>query len=465
MLFRPIGFLAAILSLMLHVNWAAAQDKRVALVIGNSAYVHSAPLNNPRNDADDMAAALHSLGFEVVKGVDLDKQSMDRTIHAFAMALGGAKVGLFYYAGHGIQVSGQNYLVPIDAALNTAAGLDFETVRMDLVHRIMEQETRTNIIFLDACRNNPLSRNLARAMGTRSVSISRGLASIESGEGTLISFSTQPGNVALDGTGRNSPYTAALVKHIRMPGNDLPSILISVRNDVILSTGRQQVPWEHSAMTARFFFTELAGAAEQKAELELWQSVRKSMDPKVVGTYLEKYPNGDYATAAQVLVTSIEEQGKALASLRQPVERKAPSRPAPQPAPKASAPSSATAGKDLPREVESKAVAALPAAPPAMPPAARSLGGAFDGGWQIERVGTGCRNATFVFNINILNGAMRGREGSVSPSGSVNFTGRTESGRPNYFRGTLSGNSGKGTFAVDGSRCHGTFTAKRVSQQ
>ena len=462
MFLRMIALASAIIGSALDINDAGAAEKRVALVIGNSAYVHSAPLTNPRNDGEDMAAAPESLNFQVVKGFDLDKPSMDRTIRAFATALSGAKVGLFYYAGHGIQVSGQNYLIPIDAELSTAAGLDFETVRMDLVHRIMEQEARTNIIFLDACRNNPLSRNLARALGTRSVSISRGLASIESGEGTLISFSTQPGNVALDGKGRNSPYTAALVKHIRTPGNDLPSILINVRNDVIQSTGRQQVPWEHSAMTARFFFTEPAGAAE----LELWQSVRKSMDPKVIGTYLDKYPNGDYATAAQTLVTSIEEHAKALASVRPPpVEQKTAPRQAAQPAQKASAPPSSTGGKDLPRESETKVLAALPIPPTVAPPPARSLGGSFDGAWKIVRVGTNCRNPSFVFNINIDNGAMRGRAGSVSPSGAVNFTARTESGKPNHFKGAFSGNSGSGTFAVPGGKCHGTFTAKRLTSR
>jgi uncharacterized caspase-like protein len=117
---------------------------------------------------------------------------------------------LFFYAGHGLQVSGANYLVPVDARLEDASGLDFELVRLDLVQRTMEREVATNIIFLDACRDKPLARNLARALGTRSVEIGRGLAPTQGGAGTLISFSTQPGNVALDGTGRNSPFAAAL---------------------------------------------------------------------------------------------------------------------------------------------------------------------------------------------------------------------------------------------------------------
>jgi uncharacterized caspase-like protein len=197
---------------------------------------------------------LRKLNFHVVEGVDLDKAAMDIKIRDFANMLAGSEVGLLFYAGHGIQIDGQNFLVPVDAKLITRAAVNFEMVRLDLIQRTMEQETKTNIIFLDACRDNPLARNLARVLGTRSASIGRGLALVESGEGTLISFSTQPGNVALDGSGRNSPYARALVAHIGIPGEDLSSILISVRNDVMNATERRQVPWEHSALTAKFFF-------------------------------------------------------------------------------------------------------------------------------------------------------------------------------------------------------------------
>src|SRR5436190_1337159 len=154
-----------------------------------------------------------------------------------------------------------NYLVPVDAELTTAAALEFEMVRVDVVHRVMEGQASTNIIFLDACRNNPLSRNLARAMGTRSAEIGRGLAPVESGVGTLISFSTQPGNVALDGAGRNSPFAGALVKHMSAANDDLGAILIAVRNDVMQATQRKQVPWEHSALTGRFYFNPPVQAA------------------------------------------------------------------------------------------------------------------------------------------------------------------------------------------------------------
>jgi len=202
------------------------------LVIGNSGYQHTSQLENPKNDATDMVAALKQVGFQVIDGFDLEKTSFERKVRDFSVALRGAEVGLFFYAGHGLQVAGNNYLVPIDAKAETADARDWEMVRLDLVHRTMERATTTNIIFLDACRNNPLARNLARAMGTRSTEIGRGLAAVESGVGTLISFSTQPGNVALDGSGRNSPFAGALVKRINTSGDDLSALLIDVRNDV-----------------------------------------------------------------------------------------------------------------------------------------------------------------------------------------------------------------------------------------
>lgn len=245
----------------------AGAAKGVALVIGNSAYKYTGELPNPRNDASDMTAALRKLGFEVISGMDLDKAAMDRTIREFSTKLSGSATGLFFYAGHGLQVDGINYLVPIDAQLATAAALDFETVRLELVQRTMERESNTNILFLDACRDNPLARNLARAMGTRSVSIGRGLARAESGVGTLISYSTQPGNVALDGRSRNSPFTAALVRRIMMPGDDLSDILIDVRLSVMAATDNRQVPWEHSALLKRFYFMDPSEKSAKRDEV------------------------------------------------------------------------------------------------------------------------------------------------------------------------------------------------------
>jgi uncharacterized caspase-like protein len=279
---------------------AAAPEKRVALVIGNSAYKHTAPLDNPKNDAADMAAALRKFGFDVIEGFDLGKAGLEGKIRDFAAALSGAEVGVFFYAGHGLQAAGQNYLIPTDAALTSASALDFETVRLELVHRTMERETKTNILFLDACRNNPLTRNLARAMGTRSVEIGRGLAPVESGAGTLISFSTQPGNVALDGTGRNSPFSGALVKQLSSASDDLSAILINVRNEVMKATQDRQVPWEHSALRGRFWFKgappgPAALAAASSAEspeseaAQTWRLIESMEDVSVFEAFRKRY--------------------------------------------------------------------------------------------------------------------------------------------------------------------------------
>src|SRR5262245_23324709 len=263
---------------------SAAREGGVALVIGNSAYRFAPELRNPRNDAADIAALLRRFGFRVFEGLDLDKSAFDSTIRAFADALVGVDNAVLFYAGHGLQVSEQNYLVPVDAKLATPTDLDFEVVRLDVVQRAMERSAKANVLFIDACRDNPMARTLANAMGTRSSEVGRGLAGSTSSLGTLISFSTQPGNVALDGEGRNSPFAAALKQHIVSPGDDLSTILINVRNDVVRATAAQQIPWEHSSLWARFYFSPPVLAAtdarpaalgqQQQSELALWNSAR-----------------------------------------------------------------------------------------------------------------------------------------------------------------------------------------------
>ena len=302
-------------------------DQRVALVIGNSAYQHTPRLENPKNDATDMAAVLKQLGFQVIDGFDLDKTAFERKVRDFSVALRTAEVGLFFYAGHGLQVGGQNYLVPVDAKAETADALDWEMVRLDLVQRTMERAVSTNIIFLDACRNNPLARNLARAMGTRSADIGGGLAAVESGVGTLISFSTQPGNVAQDGAGRNSPFTGALVKRIAESNDDLSALLIDVRNDVRKETQNRQVPWEHSALTGRFYFNPAARPASSAAPAtqsaqpqpsdaaQAWSLAERSTDPAVLEAFIKYYGDTFYAAMARSRLAEMKRQQVAVAEL------------------------------------------------------------------------------------------------------------------------------------------------------
>ena len=291
--------LAPVVAYLLLVLPAAA-EKRVALVVGNSAYVHANPLPNPVNDAGDMAKALTEVGFEVILGLDLKKPEFDGKVRDFARALEKADVAVFFYAGHGLQASGRNYLVPVDASLQVERDLDFEAVSVDFVLKQMEidREGKTNVVFLDACRDNPLARNLARSMGTRSAAVGQGLAQVQTGVGTFIAYSTQPGNVALDGQGRNSPFTAALTKSLREPGRNLTSVMIDVRKDVLATTGGKQVPWDHSALTGEFYFQQASApgtlpksaapdADIQKRLRELEEELKKKSDPQQTANMVE----------------------------------------------------------------------------------------------------------------------------------------------------------------------------------
>ena len=161
----------------------------------------------------------------------------------------GAKIALFYDAGHGLQPNGKNYLIPVDAKLERETDLDFEAMEINFVQRQMERDDRVNILLLDACRNNPLSEKLARSLGTRSVYLGKGLASMESGVGYAgVAFSTQPGNVALDGKGGNSPFAKALLDNIETPGLDIEVLMRRVREEVIKQTNGRQVPWSNSSL-------------------------------------------------------------------------------------------------------------------------------------------------------------------------------------------------------------------------
>jgi hypothetical protein len=231
----------------------AAAEKRVALVVGNSAYQNVSRLQNPKSDALLVADTLKRLGFTLVGGqaqVELDKAGFDSAVQRFGNQLIGAEVALFYYAGHGIQVRGTNYLVPISANPTREADVDFQMVDVNLVLRQMEGAgTRLNIVILDACRNNPFGgRGLRAADG--------GLAQLRAPEGTLLSYATQPGNVALDGDDGHSPYTRALAETMQKPGLDVLQTFNQVGLAVKRATGSAQQPWvSTSPIDGSFYFS------------------------------------------------------------------------------------------------------------------------------------------------------------------------------------------------------------------
>jgi Flp pilus assembly protein TadD len=254
----PAGNVVATISPPPRVEAAAppaAAGLRLALVIGNGAYVNATALANPPNDAAAVAKTLREIGFEVVEGTNLDRAGMERVVREFLRKAPGARLTLLYYAGHGMQVEGKNYLVPVDAKLAAPSDLPFETLELDKVLAGLDDEARANIIVLDACRDNPLARSFASKLGaTRSAAVPAGLAGYATvGTGTLIAFATAPGQTALDGAGTNSPFTSAFIKHVRTPGIEVNQMLTRVRVEVAAGTKNRQVPWANSSLLGEVY--------------------------------------------------------------------------------------------------------------------------------------------------------------------------------------------------------------------
>jgi uncharacterized caspase-like protein len=335
---RFAAYLLVFISLIAWWTSPASAAKRVALVIGNSAYESAPALKNPKNDADAISAVLTKLGFDVVKGIDLTHVDFARIVGQFRKKLKGADVGLFFYAGHGLQVNGSNYLAPVDAVLDDETSLDFETVPLRLILKVMERSTKTNLVFLDACRDNPLARNLARSMGTRSTAIGTGLARVESGLGTLITFATQPGNVALDGDGKNSPFATGMLKHMETPGLDVELVMRRVREEVIKSTSGSQVPWSNSSLTGSFMFKDRPkdkakpvtkpvaatpaprGVDMLAIELAFWQAAKDAKTRQAYEAYLTKYPKGNFAPLVAINLDELAQAEAAEAKQRAALE-------------------------------------------------------------------------------------------------------------------------------------------------
>jgi Caspase domain len=234
----------------------AVKSERLALVIGNSAYP-TAPLKNPVNDAEDLAGVLSAMGFKVSLKKNVDKRTMEESIRNFGRQLKGGGVGLFYFAGHGMQVEGQNYLIPVNAKIESESDIKYEAVDAGLVLGKMEDAgNQLNIVILDACRNNPFSRSFRNA--------ATGLARMDAPTGSLIAYSTAPGAVAADGSERNGVFTKHLIKHLATPDLTVEQVLKRVRVDVAAETHQHQIPWESSSLMGEFYFSSAQTAPALK---------------------------------------------------------------------------------------------------------------------------------------------------------------------------------------------------------
>lgn len=287
---RLFSAVLASLAFVLVMTGPAAAAARVALVIGNAAYVGVPVLDNTLNDANDMAATLEDLGFQVLLGTDRDRQQMEELIVRFGAAAKAADVALFFYAGHAFQVADRNYLVPLDFRMTRPEEAIDQTVRLDGVLDIMSASPGLKIVLLDACRDNPLR-----------LPDGDGLARVGSAADFLIAYATQPDSVAYDGEGRNGTFTEALLSHIRTPAQDISEMMISVRKDVIARTGGQQIPWESSSLTRQFRFDDAPPTATP--ETILYQVAARTVDPTLLRLYVQRYPDGTHVNEVLALLS------------------------------------------------------------------------------------------------------------------------------------------------------------------
>src|SRR6187431_2759364 len=317
---RYFTLLLSLICMALSVSSAQA-DRRVAFVVGNGAYKNVAALPNPPVDAKAIAAALRNVGFEVVEGSNLTRDKMTERLLDFGKKAQGADVALFFYAGHGIAISGTNYLLPIDADIKSEMDVKLgAAINIDVTLEQTMSDAKVKLVFLDACRDNPFTARIRSAKATRSVNVQSGLAEMKSGEGTLIAFATGPGQTALDGEqGTNSPFTRALMANIALPGVEIQQAMTKVRAQVNEETNKGQLPWGHTNLIGSVYLngapTPGAVAAVAPAagpskasdvELEFWRSIKDSNKPEELNAYLSSYPNGQFRSLALSRIASLE---------------------------------------------------------------------------------------------------------------------------------------------------------------
>ena len=396
-----------------------AATPRIALVIGNGAY-ENAPLANPVNDARLIAQTLRQLDFQVLEHLNVNQKDMKRAIQLFGdrLELAGAEaVGLFYYAGHGVAVNGRNYLIPTDTAIDRESDVDIEAVATDKVLAQMEYTRNAlNFVILDACRNNPYTRSFRSA--------TRGLARMDAPRGTLISYATAPGDVALDGEGEHSPYSRALAKAMLKPGMLVEQMFKRVRQLVVAETENRQTPWESSSLTGDFYFKAAPPAATSatgiaaSADVIAWNAIEDSTNAADIEGFIKAYPASALLPIAQSRLKALQE-------------------------PK---------------------LAALPAAKDA-----RGFDGKWTGEGKMTQGGSNCHsNLDLVVNIvgTKVRGTVNDDEGSIPLTGTIDDGGRLvatgwDDDLVADIIGTVHDTIISGTWKYRGEFCQGTFNVKK----
>ena len=314
---RVFAIACAFLSFLFAVD-AALAEKRVALVIGNAQYKNaSLVLTNPKNDADDVAAVLRDLGFEVIHAVDATKRDFDLALAQFARLATSADAALFFYAGHALQFQGRNYLMPTDAELEDDVSLRFQMESIEDVRAALDRATGVKIMILDACRNNPMADRLQRKLlgESRALNQTRGLARIDRAQGVVVAYATAADQVAMDGSGRNSPYTTALLKRLREPGLEIEMMFRRIAADVNAQTNGQQRPETYVSLISEYYLNQKDRA--------IWEGIKSVRNPDTLRDFVELYPTSVYAAEARTRISALEQAARQQQAVRENAEREA----------------------------------------------------------------------------------------------------------------------------------------------
>jgi uncharacterized caspase-like protein len=312
---KPVSsWVAALCGAVLVVLSASAAwaERRVALVIGNSQYKNSdLALFNPKNDAQDVAASLGALGFEVILRIDASKRDFDIAMTQFARSAVRADAALFYYAGHALQYQGQNYLMPTDSELEDELSLRYQMVSLDDVRGGLESASGVKIMILDACRNNPVVDRLKRRMtgASRTVETVRGLARITNTQGEVVAYATAADQVAADGNGRNSPFTTALLKRLAEAGLEIGTMFRRIAADVVAQTKGQQRPELSISLIGEYYLNQ--------SDRPVWERIKDTADQAAFRDFIDRFPSSPRASDARYRLQIIEREQLA----RQPPQR------------------------------------------------------------------------------------------------------------------------------------------------
>jgi uncharacterized caspase-like protein len=299
-----VATLCAVILLVLSTG-AALAERRVALVVGNSQYKNpNLVLFNPRNDAEDLAAVLRTLGFEVIITIDAGRRDLYLALSQFARLATAADAALFFYAGHALQYQGRNYLMPTDAELEDEISLRYQTMLMDDVRVALERAGGVKILILDACRNNPVVDRFQRRMVgvSRNVDIVRGLARVDRVEGIVVAYATAADEVAADGAGRNSPFTSALLKRLQEPGLEIGKMFRRIAADVNEQTNGRQRPEVYVSLIDEYYLNQ--------KDRSVWDQIKDSTDPAAFRDFVARFPSSPQASDAQYRLQTLERMAR-----------------------------------------------------------------------------------------------------------------------------------------------------------